>query len=161
MCGLDHANLLLRHLGTLRHDLHVPVFFLSLLLFHLLSLPISTFSNQPSFPQGTSTGPCILTVLEPGLGIVCACLPVMPSVFDRAVWSRISSFPILRRVCSSSSKDSDSSKSSKQSAFTNPSRNSNLEMNGLITSPAHKWNGRTMSAAQLAEDESDEQTSMV
>ena len=127
----------------------------------LLPLYISTFSDPLSVPPGTSTSSCILTAVEPGLGIICACLPTMPSIFNEATWSQISSLPVIRTVYAGSSERLKRLKSSKQSASSSQSRKANPKVNVLITSPAEAWKLRTMSAMQRAEDGSGEQKSMV
>lgn len=160
MYGYDIAMLLLLHNENFWRNLYVPPFF-PLLLSLPLSPHISRFSKSSNFPPGTSTAPCILTVVEPGLGIICACLPAMPSIFNRATWSRISSLPILRTVYARSSEKLKRTKSSKHSAGSNRSHKVDPKVNVLITSPAEAWKWRTMSAMQHAEDGSHEQKSMV
>ena len=49
-----------------------------------MSLVLELFTNSPA---GTIAIPSIWTSLEPGLGVVCGCLPTFPTLFRR--WSEL------------------------------------------------------------------------
>lgn len=116
------------------------------------SLPTFTFFNKSSVPEGSSTRPCVITVVEPGLGIICACLPTLSSIFNRAIWSRVSSLSCVRTLYARSMEKCKRSELSKQSATSNQARKADPKVDVLITLPAEAWKRRTMTAMQEAQD---------
>ena len=119
--------------------------------------PLSSFHTSASFnkssvPEGSSTRPCTITVVEPGLGIICACLPTLSSLFNRAIWSRVSCLSCVRTVYARSMEKFKRSKRSKQSATSNQARKADPKVDVLITLPAEAWKRRTMTAMQDAQD---------
>lgn len=123
----------------------------------------AAISNKSSVLQGSSTRPCTITVVEPGLGIICACLPTLSSIFNRAIWSRVSSFSFsfVRTVYARSLEKIKRSKFSKQSVTSGQTRQVDPKVDVLISLPAEAWKRRTMTAMLDAEDGLDDSAIIV